>query len=332
MRPGIDRKQSIVIINELKRRSGKSLDLAKKAILTEKIEYERLRAALEYYVTNWCDFTHSGVLSLACETVGGEPDSALSVQAAAAMMAAAFDIQDDIIDQSTSKHGLPTVFGKYGECIAILLANAFLVDGFTMLHESVASLPRKEAKQVFENLKQALSEVGNAHALELDLKKKIDAEPEQYLRIFEMKAASIEADMRIGAIVGNGTCKEIEALGSFGRVLGVLTQLREEFADVFEIEEFNHRLRKEYLPLPVLLAMQEKESRDRIGPLLRRGDVGIKDSSTIVDVVFQAASVEKLQERMKELVDRSIRLLARTRKCKSKKILIDLATSMLEDL
>lgn len=146
MRPRKDRKQSTVIINELKRRSEKSLDLAKKAILTEKIEYKRLRAALEYYVTNWCDFTHSGVLSLACEAVGGEPESTLSVQAATAMMAAAFDIQDDMIDQSTSKHGLSTVFGKYGDQIAILLANAFLVDGFTMLHNSVASLPRMEAR------------------------------------------------------------------------------------------------------------------------------------------------------------------------------------------
>jgi len=35
------------------------------------------------------------------------------------------------------------------------------------------------------------------------------------------KAASIEADMSIGAIFGGGTENEIKALGQYGRILGI---------------------------------------------------------------------------------------------------------------
>ncbi len=49
-----------------------------------------------------------------------------------------------------------------------------------------------------------------------------------------MKAASVEADMRIDAIVGGGNEKEIEALTKYGRILGMLATLREEFIDVFD--------------------------------------------------------------------------------------------------
>jgi geranylgeranyl pyrophosphate synthase len=121
-------------------------------------------------------------------------------------------------------------------------------------------------------------------------------------------------------------------LGSYGRTLGILTQLREEFSDIFEEEELNHRLRDEYLPLPILLAMQERKTKDRLDLFLRKGKRGIEDSSTVVEVIFQTASVKRLLKRMKGLVDRSILSLKQTRESKSKKMLKDLAVSMLEDL
>ncbi|MGB8779389.1 MAG: polyprenyl synthetase family protein [Candidatus Bathyarchaeia archaeon] len=68
---------------------------------------------------------------MACEAIGADPDSVLPVQAAITMMAAAFDIHDDFIDESKAKHGVLTVFGKFGKNVALLLGEAFLTEGFT---------------------------------------------------------------------------------------------------------------------------------------------------------------------------------------------------------
>ena len=92
-----------IIVADLKKRSKKGLDLAKQILQAEKMEYPKLRDALEHYLANWDEFTHPGLFSVACEAVGGDPDDALQTQAAIAMMAAAFDVHDDIIDKSASK-------------------------------------------------------------------------------------------------------------------------------------------------------------------------------------------------------------------------------------
>lgn len=331
MSPKKSVKQSQIIVAELQKRSKKALEFAKKCILAEKTEYRELRNALEHYVSNWDDFTHPGLFSLACEAVGGDPDTVVQIQAAIAMMAAAFDIHDDIIDKSEAKHGMPTVFGKFGKDIALLLGNAFMIEGFTLFGKSLRDSHQEKAK-VYETLKMSLFELGNAHALELDLKRRVDVAPEKYVQIVKMKAASIEADMRIGAMLGGGTSAQIEALAKYARTLGMLATLREEFIDVFEIEELNQRISNEYLPIPVLYTIQDKDSRRKIQKLLAKGKVTDNDIDKLIHIVFEARNVKKLKEEIKELALEAVHLTSRIRDHKLKIQLRKLISSTLEDL
>jgi geranylgeranyl pyrophosphate synthase len=177
----------------------KGLELAKQILQKEKIEDLTLCDALKHYITNWSDFTHPGLFSLACEAVGGNPDDVVSAQAAIAMMAAAFDIHDDIIDKSKVKHKIPTVYGKFGTETALLLGNAFLMEGFKLLVDSAKLLPKEKEKEALETVKKLIFEVGNAHAIEVGLKKRKSIVPDDYLKVIEMKAAGIELDMHLGA-------------------------------------------------------------------------------------------------------------------------------------
>jgi geranylgeranyl pyrophosphate synthase len=331
MHPKKSVRQSQIIVAELQKRSKKALEFAKERILAEKTEYRELRKALEHYVSNWNEFTHSGLFSLACEAVGGDADTVMPIQAAIAMMTAAFDIHDDVIDMSEAKHGVPTVFGKFGKDIAILLGNAFMIAGFTLFGKSLEGSRQKKAK-VYETLKMSLFELGNAHALELDLKGKSDVEPEESMRIVKMKAASIEADMRIGAMLGGGTSSEVEALAKYARTLGLLATLREEFIDVFDIEELNQRISNEYLPIPVLCAMQDEDSRGKIKKLLSKVKVTSNEVNELVHIVFETQNVKKLEKEMKELVAESMRFASKIRDNKLRSQLQKLASSMLEDL
>lgn len=324
------RKQSQVILAALAKKSKDGLEYAQRIILSEKIYHRKLHKALEYYVSRWNDVTHPGLFATAYEAVGGDLRKAVPFQAAIALMAAAFDVHDDILDKSTLKHGGQTVFGKFGEEMSLLLGNAFMIEGFTLFARSLEKTDQARPV-ILEGLKRALYEFGNAHALELDFKKRTDVSPEKFVRIVGMKAASVEEDMRIGAAIGGGTGEEVEALAKFGRILGTLSMLREEFVDLFDVEELNQRISNEYLPIPILYAMQDPQAKKRIWKLLRRRVSG-KNVDALVDAVFETKQVKDLKEYMERLVVEGLDLTSKVRNENFRDQLSSFVSSALEDL
>jgi geranylgeranyl pyrophosphate synthase len=321
-----------ILMADLAARGNKGLEFAKLSMNNEKIDYPKLRQALDHYIANWHDFTHAGLFSLAYEAVGGNPDESVSIQAGIAMFAAAFDLHDDIIDQSETKRGQLTVYGKFGQDLTLLLGNAFLMQGFTLLVKSIAEVYPTKMQECIDVLKTNLFEVGNAHALELGLKGKATGKPEEYLDFIKKKAASIEADMSLGAIFGGGTEAEIKALGQYGRILGILTTLREEFIDVFEVEEMLQKINIDRLPIPIIIAMQNTETKKEIDEILAKRKITKKDAEKLVETVFDTESVKKLKKEMEDFSAQAICLLCVLHGKVLRNQLELWVSSMLEDL
>lgn len=320
------------IIEELSKRSKDCQEFVRKSLLSEKIEYKELQRALEHYFSYWNDFTHPGIFSITCEAVSEDPLNQIEAQAAMAMLAAAFDIHDDIVDDSKNKHGYPTVFGKYGKDIALLLGNAFMIDGFTLMGKTAGRLTHERSNNIFSVLKKSFFDVGNAHASELSLRRKVDASPDQYLKILGKKAASIEVDMHVAALLGGGSPKEVELLARYGRILGTLAALREEFIDIFEIEELNQRIKAEALPIPILYALQDKGPTKIIEKLLTKGELNSQDIERLLDIVMRSESVERLRTYMLNLNNKANNLASNIQNQAAAKLLRTLAESTLEDL
>jgi len=321
-----------IIVADLKKRSKKGLALAKKILQAEKMEYPKLRHALEHYIAHWNDSTHPGLFSIACEAAGGDPDVVVPTQAAIAMMAAAFDIHDDIIDKSNVKHKVPTVYGKFGAEMALLLGNAFLIEGFKLFVDSSVILPKEKETGALETFKRLLFEVGNAHALEVGLKKRKNITPSDYMKITEMKAAGIEADMHLGALFGGGEDAEVEALAKLGRTLGILVMLREEFIDIFEIEELCQRIAVQDLPLPLIFAMQDQEAKGKVMNIISKPTITKSDVAELVDVTLAAKAVMALRDKMQLLMEEGLTLTNNLTNIKLRSKLQLLLPFMLENL
>lgn len=324
-------KAGELIVADLQKRSQKGLDFAKQMLLSEKMEHPKLRGALEHYLANWQDFTHPGLFSLACETVGGDHDAAAPAQAALAMMAAAFDIQDDIIDKSKVKLNAPTVYGKFGAGMAVLLGNAFLIEGFKLFVDTAKMFPREKEQKVLDKTKQLLFEVGNAHALEVGMKKRGNITPSDYLKITKMKAAGLEVDMYLGAVFGGGEDNEVQTLAKVGRTLGVLATLRDDLIDVFDIEELSQRIAVNDLPLPLIFAMQDPDAKEKAGKIISKPKMTDDDVAELVDITLAAKPVLELKEKMQLLINDGYNL---TNKLPNKKVvkLHALLSFMIEDL
>lgn len=316
----------------LKKRSEKGLKFARRSILSEKIESELAQEALEYYTSNWEIFVHPGLFSLACEAVGGNPDDAISFQAVLSMLTASFDIHDDLIDGSKKKQGKLTVFGKFGKGMTVLLGDAFLIKGFTLLFELNDKMPRDKIKRVVETLETLLFKLGSAHALEQSLKGRMDITLEEYKKVLELKASSVEADMRLGAIIGGGSLKEAESLAKYGKNLGMLMTLREEFVDVFEPGELYQRMKNEYLPMPVLCAFQNSKAKKIILEILSQKHVTKQQLEKICDVAFKTKEVAELRNYLKRTVNEASSFISNLKESPVKLLLTSIALAMLEDL
>jgi geranylgeranyl pyrophosphate synthase len=326
------KKMGKIIMADIKQRSKKGFELAKQVMQAEKMEYPLLREALEHYLANWEEFTHPGLFSIACEAVGGDPDGVLPTQAAIAMMAAAFDVHDDIIDKSEVKRGIPTVYGKFGVEMALLLGNAFLIEGFKIFSDSATILPKEKQKSVLETLKKLLFEVGNAHALEVGLKERKNIAPSDYLKITEMKAASIEADMYVGALFGGGKDIDVKVLARVGRILGILATLRDDLIDVFDIDELRQRISVQDLPLPLVFAMQDQKTKKEIMNILSKPKITKSSVATLVDSTLESESGIELRKRMQLLIQEGLNLTNKLSVRKLQSRLQAFLSFMLEDL
>jgi len=249
-----------------------------------------------------------------------------------AMMAAAFDIHDDIIDKSKVKHKIPTVYGKFSAEIALLLGDAFLIKGFKLFVDSTAILPKEKEKEALETVKKLTFEVGNAHAIEVGLKERKDIVPDDYMSVIEMKAAGIELDMHLGALFGGGKDAEVKALAKLGRIVGVLVMLREEFIDIFEIEELCQRILVHDLPIPLLFAMQDQKAKRKVSEIISKAKITQDNVDELLDFTLKATPVVKLKEKMQALIEEGLLLKHKLPDLKIRNQVQALLSFMVEDL
>jgi len=294
-----------------KERGTNALQAAKKEILLEKIESSEVSEALTYFMSKyWLDTTRPALLSLICEAVGGKAETTTPIAVSAILMSGAVDIHDDIIDQSRTKEVGATVFGKFGKDIALLAGDALLFKGLTLLFQAVdKGISLEKLSAILDITKKTFFELGDAEALELRFRGRIDITPEEYLHVLEKKAAIVEGYAQIGVILGGGSKRELKALGRYGEALGTLIMLRDDLIDMIDVEEARHRIERESLPLPTIYALQSPRTRSLIAPYLIKRSISKKDLHLIIHKVHEAGGISRCQELMQRLGERALRYL-----------------------
>lgn len=303
----------------LKERGSKALEIARKEVLEEKVDCKEVQEALTFFMTKcWHDLARPTLLSLACEAVEGNLELTTPIAVPMIIINGAIDIHDDIIDQSEIKDGRPTVYGKFGKEIALLTGDALLFKGFTLLHDAVKrGVPARKMSLITNIIKQSFFELGDAEALELSFRGRRDISPEEYLNVVRKKAADVEAHTRISAILGDGTVNEVEALGKYGRLLGMIKILRDDAVDMVDTEELLHRLKKEHLPIPLLFALQNPKITQKISSILLKKTLTKKEVQTIIELTYACGGFGDLEELMQKLAEDAFKLLYKIRKSKN---------------
>ena len=287
----------------------KALEQANQAVTKEKVGSSQIQAALEYFMSSWQDVGHSALLALACEAVGGKPESTEQIAVAYVLLSGGADIHDDIIDESLYKYSKPTVLGKFGKDIAILAGDALLFKGFMTLYTACEALPENQKQKVIKLTQDAFFKISTAEEKESSLKGKFDVSvANDFLDLVELKAAVGEISGEIGAIVGGAKLAEAAALGHFGKTLGALLTIRDEFIDVFDFAELKNRAENEFLPLPILLTLKDADKADELKNLFKGNLTRVKQKR-VVELVINSKETSELKRQMCEMAKEEMRRL-----------------------
>jgi octaprenyl-diphosphate synthase len=164
-------------------------------------------------------------------------------------------IHDDIIDEENLRRGKPSFHVKYGYNSSILTADFVL--GIIL---SIGS--KLNNSRVANELSNAAIKMSEGEMMEIKLAEDLKMGEDDYVKVLEQKTASLfEASAKIGAIIGGGKEEEIQAMATFGNLLGIAYQIHDDLIDwnnedrLFNIlvkkneqsKEFVDRMEKLYL-------------------------------------------------------------------------------------
>jgi geranylgeranyl pyrophosphate synthase len=260
-------------------------------------------------------------------------ENAVPLQIALTFIDATMDIHDDIIDDSFSKRNKKTIYGKLGKSSALLVGDAFIVKGFYRLHQAIEHLSSEKKSLIMKTVDSFLAEVVRAHIAETQLRPvKWTVKPQAYMNILRQKAADIEGRMIVAAIYAGGNENEIQAIGKYGRNLGILLAVRAEYTDLFEPYELLNRIKSECLPLPITYALQKRGYDEKIKSLLMQPNLTKKDTYRLLEIIAETGALESLNHQLKDIQQEGkdvLRILVDT---EGKKHLELIITSMLEDM
>jgi len=291
-----------------KKRGSKVLEGAMISIRRERIECKETREAIAHFISHWHDLFRPSLVSLACEAVGGNPSIMASMGKPLTLLSGATDVHDDIVDNMMIKEKERTVPGRFGVNMALLVGDALIFKGFTELFEGLMRLDisLEDKLAIVRMINTLYFEMCDGEALEMKFKARTDVKPEEYLYVVRKKAADIEVCTRLGAMLGGGRKEQIDALGEYGRLLGMIILLRNDLEDLLDLDTLNLRIKNESLPLPLLYALEDRGKKSEILAILRKGEVRRSEAKRLFALVSEAGGTLKLGKYIESLQNKAI--------------------------
>ncbi len=177
---------------------------------------------------------------LACETVSGQSKRALPAAGAIEILHNFTLVHDDVMDNARLRRGRPTIHTKWDANTAILAGDQMAACAYFMLMR--CDSPRiREVVNVFT---RAFNEVCEGQGLDLEFESRFRVRLPEYLRMIARKTGRVIASStEMGALIGGGTPRQVEALRKFGEYLGLAFQIKDDLLDVTGSErEFGKKI------------------------------------------------------------------------------------------
>ena len=165
---------------------------------------------------------------LACEAVGGQREDIVQIAIAEELLQTASLIHDDIIDSDELRRGVEAVHKRYGEQVAIIAGDLLIAQSIRLIGEYgtlqlITQIGRSGVKMCEGEIADILFITNESESFST----------EEYLIMVELKTvAFMKEAVRTGAIFGNASDEQVDALVKYAEMLGFAFQIRDDILDV----------------------------------------------------------------------------------------------------
>lgn len=162
---------------------------------------------------------------LASQAFGYRGKDDTKIAAALELVHTATLLHDDVIDKAPLRRGRPTVNAKWGDDVAILIADYLYANAFNLALETLKP-------KVLSVVCQVTAKMCEGEMFQIEKRNSL-LTPEDYLRIVRNKTAYLfSACTGLGSILGNAPEHETVLLTSYGLNFGIAFQITDDTLDL----------------------------------------------------------------------------------------------------
>jgi len=135
-------------------------------------------------------------------------------------------LHDDVVDESQLRRGKSTANHLFGNAASVLVGDFLYSRAFQMM-------VKLQNMRVMEILSEATNIISEGEVLQLLNVRNAEVTEQDYLKVIHFKTAKLfEAAARLGAVMGNASEKDENALALYGMRLGTAFQLIDDVLDL----------------------------------------------------------------------------------------------------
>lgn len=244
---------------------------------------------------------------LVSKAIAPDRPAPLELAASLELIHAATLIHDDVIDEAETRRGKPSVNAKWGDDVAILMADFLYAGSFNLALSTVEPTVLRSICQVSQRMCEG-------EMLQIKLRNKTYT-TEEYLEIVGRKTASLfSACTALGAHISGADIETVDAARSFGYDFGIAFQITDDILDfTADPDQFGKEIGMDLLggkqTLPFLLALDGATPQDRSH--LERWLTNGRNIDGVLETVERYDGIQRSIEIAREYADRAQQALDR---------------------
>lgn len=251
-------------------------------------------------------------------------DKLLPVAMALELIHMATLVHDDVVDDSMTRRGRPTVKAKWGNIVSIATGDYLLAKALELL----AQINHPEVSQILAEVSIEMSQ-GEIQQIKAsyDVRQNLK---QYYYRVKRKTALLISASCKLGALVSSAPRREVWALGAYGHSLGMAFQIVDDILDVTaEASQLGKPvggdIRQGIMTLPMIIALRESKESARLEELLIKFEKTESEVSEAIRLIKESGAIDESMRFVDLYIHKAKAYLQELPNVPTRKALVDLA-------
>jgi octaprenyl-diphosphate synthase len=243
---------------------------------------------------------------------GAKGDAPIRLGAVVEMIHAATLVHDDVIDDAEVRRGQPSTNRTWGNETSVLAGDWLYMQAFRIAI-------RQRNFRLLDLLIELTQTMVEGELLQTQMVARLDVTEKEHLELIERKTASLfSVCARFGAMVGEADRSVEDALGSYGRNLGLAFQLIDDVLDFSSTEErlgkpVGNDLREGKITLPLIRALAKCTPAERaaIERVVAEGGYESTSQAEVLETLERYGSIESVRRMALGYIDAAAEDLTR---------------------